>query len=410
MTTETTLEALDFSALVRPGDRVVWGQAGAEPCALTDRLVQQAEAIGPFRAFVGMSLSDRIASAQAAPIAFQSYCASGVNRALAKAGRLDILPCHYSQLAGALDPPGVLLLQLAQGPEGLSFGTAAEYLVPLLKSARVVVAEVNAQCPWTFGETIAPQDIDILVRTDRPLLELTGPPAGAAEQAIARHVAGLVDDGATLQLGIGSLPDAILGGLAGHRDLGIHSGALTEGVVELMQRGVINNSRKRIDAGVTVAGALFGGRRLYEFAHRNPQVQLRSTAYTHSQQTLREVHGLVTLNAAIEVDLTGQINAEVAGGAYVGAVGGAMDFLRGAHSVPGGLPIVALPSTAAGGKLSRIVAQLSGPVSSPRADAGIIVTEHGVADLRGRTLRERMRSMIAIAHPDFREALQSACS
>jgi len=171
-----------------------------------------------------------------------------------------------------------------------------------------------------------------------------------------------------------------------------------------MRAGVITNRRKTRDRGVTVAGVMMGSRRIYEIAHRNPAIAFRSTDYTHDANVLAGIDSFVALNSAIEVDLTGQINAETAGGVYVGAVGGAVDFLRGAHRSRGGLPIVALPSTA--GAASRVVAKLNGPVSTPRCDAGIIVTEYGVADLRGLTLSERVSRMIAIAHPSFREPLQ----
>src|SRR5690606_14393309 len=238
-----------------------------------------------------------------------------------------------------------------------------------------------------------------------PLLEVPGAAAGEVEQAIARHIGGLVEDGSTLQLGLGSLPEAVLDCLRSHRDLGIHSGAIGNKVADLMEAGVITNARKARDTGITVAGVLFGGERIYRYAHLNRNIQLRSTDYTHSLEVLGSLDHLVTINSAIEVDLTGQINAEVAGGVYVGAVGGAMDFQRGAHASRGGLPIIALPATALGGTRSRVVGRLDGPVSTPRADAGLIVTEYGVADLRGCDLRERARRMIDIAHPDFRDAL-----
>lgn len=405
MTEEVSLDALDFSALIRPGDRVVWGQGGAEPRALTERLMEQRESIGRFHAFIGVSQSEAVSVEHARQVRFQSYCGSGRNRLLAREGLLDILPCHYSLLAQSLAPVDVLMLQAAEGPEGFSFSIADEYLVPLVKSARLLIVEVNEQAPWTYGERLAAADIDILVRSSRAPVELPVSPIGDVERAIAGHVGDLVEDGSTLQLGLGSLPEAVLDGLRSHRDLGIHSGAIGDKVAELMACGVITNSRKTIDRGHTVAGVLLGGQGIYRFAHRNPQVQMRSTAYTHSHDVLARIDRLVTINSAIEVDLTGQINAEVAGNAYVGAVGGAMDFQRGAHASRGGLPIIVLPATAVSGTRSRIVARLSGPVSSPRADAGIFVTEYGVADLRGCDLRERARRMTSIAHPDFRDAL-----
>ena len=402
MAYEVAIDALDFTSLMRRGDRVAWGQAGAEPLSLTERLMAQRHAIGEFRAFIGMSLSATVAKEHTDCVRFESYCASGSNRVLAKNELLDIWPCHYSQLAASVGAIDVLMLQVAEGPEGYSYSCAAEYMAQMVKSAGLVIAEVNDQAPWTHGEPLAEEDIDIFVRSSRPLPQLPSPMDGEAERTIAAHVANLIVDGATIQVGLGALPDAILRGLADHRDLGIHSGALSDTVVDLIQQGVINNRHKGVDPGVSVGGVLFGSRKLYDFVHNNPQVHLRSTAYTHSHSVLANQDNLVTLNSAIEVDLTGQINSEMVGGHYVGAVGGAMDFLRGAHFSKGGLPIIILPSTAAGGKVSRIVTDLNGPVSSPRADAGIFVTEYGVADLRGKTLNQRKKLMLSICHPDFR--------
>jgi len=405
------LKALDLGAIVRPGDSVMWGQADAEPVPLTQALMAQRHAIGNFNVFLGVTYSDTLQVEYTDCIRFSAYCGSGGNRALAKAGKLDILPCHYSQL-GELIASGrlkvdVLLLQLAPANERgeYSLSIAHEYLIPALETARVVIAEVNECAPWTHGERpLVEADLDYIVRTARAPLELVHPQAGAVELAIARKVAALIEDGATLQFGLGALPEAILAELADRRDLGIHSGAIGDQVAALMCSGVINNARKSIDRGVTIAGIMFGSKRLHDFAHRNPQLQFRSSAYTHGAGVLAQIERFTALNSAVEVDLSGQINAEVAAGVYVGAVGGAVDFLRAAHCSKGGLPIVALPSTA--GRHSRIVARLGGPVSTPRSDAGIIVTEYGVADLRGAGLAERARKMLAIAHPEERERLE----
>jgi len=408
---ELELNALDLGAIVCPGDSVMWGQADAEPVPLTQALMAQRHAIGNFNVFLGISYSDTLKTEYADCIRFSGYAGTGSNRALAKAGKLDILPCHYSHLRDLIEnrrlKVDVLLLQLAPANERgeYSLSIAHEYLIPALEAARVVIAEVNEQAPWTYGERpLVEADIDVIVRTNRPPLEVVHPQPGAAEQAIARHVAALIEDGATLQFGLGALPEAILAALADRRDLGVHSGAIGDQVAALMQAGVINNSRKSIDRGVSIAGIMFGSRRLHNFAHRNPQIQFRSSSYTHGPGALAQIERFAALNSAVEVDLSGQINAEVAAGVYVGAVGGAVDFLRAAHYSKGGLPIVALPSTA--GKHSRIVAKLGGPVSTPRSDAGLIVTEYGVADLRGATLAERARRLLAIAHPEHRERLE----
>jgi acetyl-CoA hydrolase len=405
------LDALDLGAIVRPGDQLMWGQADAEPLPLTRALMAQRHAIGDFGVFLGISYADTLNAEYADCIRFSGYAGTGANRALAKAGKLDILPCHYSHLreliASGRLKVDVLLLQLApanaRGEYSLSI--AHEYLIPALEAARVVIAEVNERAPWTYGERpVLEADLDYIVRTARPPLEVVHPQPGAAELAIARHVAGLIEDGATLQFGLGALPETILAQLGDRRDLGVHSGAIGDQVAALMQSGVITNARKSIDRGVSVAGIMFGSKRLHDFAHRNPQLQFRSSAYTHGPGVLAKHERFTAINSAVEVDLSGQINAEVAAGVYVGAVGGAVDFLRAAHYSRGGLPIVALPSTA--GRHSRIVARLGGPVSTPRSDAGLIVTEYGVADLRGATLAERARRLLAIAHPEQRERLQ----
>ena len=194
--------------------------------------------------------------------------------------------------------------------------------------------------------------------------------------------------------------------LRGHRDLGVHSGTIGDGVAMLMEAGVVTNAKKEVDAGVTVTGILMGSAKLSRYAHRNPLMQMRGTEYTHGAAIVSRFKRLVAINSAIEVDLTGQINAEIAGGAYVGAVGGAIDFGHAALVAERGVPVIALPSTA--GKISRIVAQVSDVVSTPRSEAGFIVTEYGVADLRGQTLGERVKRMLAIAHPEHREALERA--
>ena len=400
--------------LIRPGDTLWWGQATAEPLTLTRAVVQHRHALtqgGRLGVFVGMGVSDTLAPDQADVIDFFGYAAGGPHRKLADAGVLDILPSHYSHLPGLIGagvlPADVVLLQVSPPDEQgrYSLGLVQEYLPMALQKARVVIGEVNSAIPWTHGSVhLKASDFALLIAAEHAPLDQPRAAIGAVEQAIARHIAGLIEDGATLQLGIGNLPEAVLAALHGHRDLGLHSGAVSDGIALLAEAGVLTNARKSIDVGVGIGGILMGGETLRRWAHRNPQLELRATDYTHDPERLAASHKLAAINAAIEVDLTGQINAEVAAGVYVGAVGGAVDFLRGAARSRGGLPIVALPATAKGA--SRIVARLSGPVSTPRSDAGLIVTEHGVADLRGQPLSRRVRRLIAIAAPEHREALE----
>jgi acetyl-CoA hydrolase len=270
-----------------------------------------------------------------------------------------------------------------------------------------VIAEVNDQVPDVGCDPrLSRGEIDVIVHTSRAPAEYPAAPARPAEAAVAAHIAGLVPDGATIQLGLGSMPSAVARRLRGHRDLGIHSGMITDAVAELIEAGVVTGARKTVDRGLAVTGFLMGTRTLITRAAADRTIQLRDTRYTHDQAVLAAQHALVAINSATEVDLTGQANLETAAGRYVGAVGGAADFLRGAARSPGGLPLIALPSTA--GTASRIVAALSGPVTLARADAGVIVTEHGVADLRGLTLDQRRERMLAIAHPDHIQALAAA--
>ncbi|WP_158969733.1 acetyl-CoA hydrolase/transferase family protein [Chachezhania sediminis] len=404
--------ALDLSGLILPDETICWGQASAEPLTLTRALMAQRHALGGVEAFVGVSWNDTVDPSHADAIRFRSYCGAGRTRSLHGAGKLDILPVHYSDFGRYLTPRiDVLFLQLGPGRRNgtYSFGLACEYLWPLVRSARLVIAEVNDRAPSTPGLVqIDEADIDIVVPSS---VEIPVPPAAEVtdqHRAMARIIADQVPDGATLQVGLGAIPAAILDALEGHRALGIHTGLYVDGFTRLIQAGAVDNSRKGMDAGYSVAGLITGTADTLRMCRDTDLIRLAPTSHTHALDHLARLNAFVSVNSAIEVDLTGQTNAEVAGSSYVGAVGGGPDFARGAAMSPGGLPICALPAarqTRGGGLISSIVPALSGPVSLSRADAGIIVTEFGMADLRGRTLRERVRAMVDIAHPDLREDL-----
>lgn len=410
MAIRCAIEDLRFADFIRENDYIVWGQAGAEPASLTEKLSEESHNLGAINVFLGMSFGSSLERAWGKQTRFTSYCGTGQNRRLFAKGQLDILPEHYSALPASLSKSvDVLLLQLTPSmiPGKYSLGVACEYLLPLIRQARVVIAEVSQYVPLTFSEReIDEEEIHVIVETTRSPLEIKHPAPSPVEIAIAQQINKLVEDGATIQLGLGALPEAILACLSA-RELGIHSGLIGDQVASLMESGVITNARKSIDPGLTVAGILIGTLSLYGFADRNRSISLRSTGYTHALSTLARIDNFVALNSAIEVDLSGQVNAETANGMYVGAVGGAVDFLRGAHHSKGGLPIIALPSTVRTpqGLRSRIVASLSGPVSTSRADAGIIVTENGAADLRHLTVSQRRRALIEIATPEFQEDL-----
>ena len=410
-------EELDLTSVIRPGDGILWGQATAEPLTLTEALVAQRARLGGVSAFLGVNFGGVTLPEHADHIAFSAYCGLGANRALSDAGVLDIYPLPYSQLgaairAGTLKSEVVMVQVSPPNARGeYSLGLSTEYLIPALAQARAVIAEVNAQVPWTHTETLLrEEDIDLLVHSSRvPVPPPYGAP-GETERRIAANAAPFVPDGGVLEFGVGALPIAVLEALGGHRDLGVHSGIVCETVMDLVEKGVITNARKNIDAGVSVGGVLFGSARFHRWAHENPALRLRSSDYTHAGRVLGQIDRFIAINSAVEVDLTGQINAEVVvdnkgRASYVGAIGGALDFIRGANQSEGGCSIIALPASI-GTKVSRIVSRLSGPVATPRSEAGVFVTEWGAADLRGLPISKRVPRMIAIANPAFREQLQ----
>ncbi|WP_337188117.1 acetyl-CoA hydrolase/transferase C-terminal domain-containing protein [Phenylobacterium sp.] len=402
---------IDLSGLIGPGDRVVISQGCAEPQTLCEALVAAAAETGPFETFVGPLFSKTFDGAQ---MQFASYGAMGRAARLARAGRLDIWPLHYSEVSQAFATgrirADVVLLQLARAPDGRLGATLSnDYALAAASSARVVLAEINAQAPWCCGAELDPDlRIDRLIETDRPLVALDSPPLGDAERAIGRHVAGLVPDGATLQLGIGALPDAILEALTGHRDLGVHSGMIADGLVPLLEAGVVTNARKSRDRGVTVTNTAFGTRRLFDFVDRNAEVRLAPAAYTHSFEAVAGQAGIVAINAALEVDLEGNVNCEVSEGRMLGGTGGLLDFTRGARAADRGRAVTVLRATDRTGAVNRIVPRVAA-VTVPKTDVDVVVTEFGVADLRGLGRRGRAEALIAIAPPSAREALAEAC-
>ena len=379
---------VDLSGIIRPGDGIVWGQACAEPQTLAEALITQRTEFSGCEVFLGINYSGTVKPENADHLRLSAYCGTGHNRALADAGVLEILPVPYSQL-GALIRAGriradVVFVQVSRpNARGeYSLGLAVDYLVPALEVCRAIVAEVNDQVPWTYSDKVLHQeDFSLMVETSRPPAFLSSRAPGAVETAIARHAASFVPDGAVLEFGIGALPDAVCSFLDGRKNLSIHSGAVGDGIVELLQKGIAT----RADAAM-----LIGTRKLFDFARENEAIRLRSSEYTHGPQELARLERFVAINSALEIDLTGQVNGEVAGGSYVGAVGGAPDFIRAANQSPGGVSLMLLPS-------ARIVARLSGPVATARSETGVVVTERGAADLRGCSLRERERRLRAIS-------------
>jgi acyl-CoA hydrolase len=294
----------------------------------------------------------------------------------------------------------------------LSLGVAVGVALPAARRAPLVLAQVNPNMPRACGHAFLHRSqIDAWVDVDEPLAEYPPTPIGEVERAIGRHVATLVPDGATVQVGVGAIPQAVLEGLGDHRDLALHS-LLVDAGVGLVERGVVTNARKRVHRGRMDIAEAMGTRWLFDFLHDNPLVNMDSSEWVHDPHVVAGLDRFVAVNSALEVDLTGQVNAESLGQRQVAGIGGQFDFLLGASRSRGGAGIIALPSTGRDGTVSRIVPRLSpgAAVTTPRFVPDWIVTEYGAAALRGRSARERAAALLAVAHPDFREELARAAT
>ena len=341
------------------------------------------------------------------------FLGANVREAVAE-GRADYTPIFLSEIeelfsSGAL-PLDVAFIQVSPPDEHgyVSLGVGIDCTLTAARCARYVIAEVNQQMPRTLGDTFLHiSKLSAIVETSHPLPELQCPPFSPLQRRIAENVASLVPNGATLQIGIGGIPDAVLSCLRDRRDLGIHSEMCSDGVIPLIEAGIITGERKTLHRGKVVAGFVLGTKKLFEFVHENPIFEFHPTSYTNDPFVIAQNEKMVAINSAIQVDLTGQVCADSIGTKPYSGFGGQVDFVRGAARSKGGKPIIALPSTCKDGKVSRIAAVLdpgAGVVTS-RADVHYVVTEHGIAYLHGKTLRQRAEALIAIADPKFRDGL-----
>jgi acyl-CoA hydrolase/GNAT superfamily N-acetyltransferase len=403
-------------ASILPGRRILIASGAAEPVSLVDALVEQGThlsdneivhllTLGP-APYVKPELADRFRHA-----AF--FIGANVREAV-QAGRADFIPVFLSEIPELIQSRrvriDVALIQTSPPDVHgyVSLGVSVDVVRAAVDSADLVLAEINPRMPRTHGDSFLSVDkIDRLVPVDRPLLELEIEEPGDVEAAIGRHVATLIPDGATIQTGIGSIPDAVLGALSGHSDLGVHTEMFSDGVMALAKAGVINGSRKSLLRGKIVTSFVMGSSALYDWVHDNPAVEMRGSAFTNDPQVIARNDRMISVNSALAVDLTGQVAADTLMGKFFSGIGGQVDFVRGAARSAGGRSIIALRSTAKGGSVSRITAALdagSGVVTS-RGDVRYVVTEYGIADLWGRSVRERAMALIEIAHPSFRAEL-----
>lgn len=401
---------------IKSGDRVVVQHACGEPSYLLDAMVANADA------YENVEIVHMVAMGQAAyaqpgmerHFRHNALFVGGSTRAAVSEGRADFTPCFFSDVPAFFEstlPVDVALVTVTPPDENgkCSLGVSVDYTLAAVKHAKTVIAQVNAAMPFTFGPALVDvSDIDCFVLHDAPIIPLAPPKIGPVEEAIGRNVAALVRDGDTLQLGIGAIPDAVLQFLKGKKDLGIHSEMFSDGVVELAEAGVITNAKKTLHPGKYVVTFLMGTQRLYDFVDHNPDVYMAPVDYVNDPFVIAQNDNMVSINSCVQVDLMGQIASESIGLTQISGTGGQVDFIRGAARSRGGRAIIAMPSTVKG-KVSKIVPLLDqgAAVTTSRCDVDYVVTEYGVAHLKGRTLRERARALIEIAHPDFRPELKA---
>ena len=407
----------DFPAEIPDGSRLYIGQATGTPYGLLDRLAEERESWSALE-FVGAFILREPAPLQhlGEPFSWKSMQPTGSMRNGLDHPAFSIIPARYSDFVGLCSPDGplaadVLMCQVSppDSDGNLTLGTSAGEHAALLETAPLVIGQVNPQMPHVFGVGERHiTDFDLLVEVDEPLAELPPAPIDDTSAAIARHVEPYITDGSTLQFGIGAVPDAVMSTLTDRKGLGLHGGMVNDACVDLVESGAVDNMNKGRDPGISVAAEVIGTRKAYDWVDRNPRVRLVHGDHSHGIPGMASVANFVALQSTVEIALDGSCNSEFASGRYISGPGGAPDFAFGASVATGGRSILALPSTAAKGKISKIVRRVAegAPTTLPSYTADVVVTEFGAVELRGRTLEERAELLISIAHPDHRADLE----
>ena len=400
---------------IKSGDRVVIAHACGEPSFLVDAMMANAAAYKGVEIvhMVAMGKGEYCKPEYAENFRHNAFFVGGSTRKAVDEGRGDFTPCFFFEIPERFRtnmPVDVTLVMCTPPDENgkCSLGVSVDYTQEAVKDAKIVIAQINKNMPWTGEHSLIDvTDLDYIVEQDAPIIELQPPKIGDIERAIGENCAKLVKDGDTLQLGIGAIPDAVLMFLGDKKDLGIHSEMFSDGVVNLVEKGVITNAKKTLHPGKFIVTFLMGTRKLYDFVDHNPAVDMYPVDYVNNPFVVAQNDNLVSINSAVQVDLYGQTASETIGPMQISGVGGQVDFVRGAAASKGGRSIIAMPSTVKG-KISKIVPFLDegAPVTTSRNDIDYVVTEYGIAKLKGETNRQRAKNLINIAHPDFREDLK----
>jgi len=414
----TKLRLGEAVGLLRPGMKVLLPPGCGEPRALVAEICRQSERLRDLTLMGGIHLGDYPwAEPDRATLRYATWHMSPRLEDARRRGRVEFIPLRYFDLvtefaAGGRWAPDCVLVHAAP-PDGhgyLSLGVSVSVALPAARAAPLVIAQVNHAMPRARGNGwLHASQVDAWVEVDEPLVEYPPPVVGEVERAIGRHVAALVPDGATVQVGVGGIPQAVLEALGGHRDLALHS-LLVDSGVTLVARGVVTGARKRLHRGRLDLGEAMGTRRTFDFLASSDAVNMESAAFTHDPHLVAAIDRFVAINSALEIDLGGQVTAESLGRRQVAGIGGQFDFVLGASRSAGGAAIIALPSTGRDGAVSRIVPRMAegAAVTTPRYLADWVVTEHGAARLRGVSDSARATALLAVAHPRFQGELERA--
>lgn len=401
--------------LIKNGDRIVTSFGCCEPKGIVRAIVEN------YKDFEDIQVSCMIILGECmwtrpelkGHITFNSFFAAGSNRKAISDGIADYTTCYFYEIPKVLKEfikPRVSIVSVSPPDENgyVSLGTNVDYIESTLDYCEVKIAQVNKYVPKTHGEAIKHvSEFDCFVEIDEPLPEISSVEITDVEKAIGKHCASLINDGDCIQLGIGGIPNAICAELQSKKDLGLHSEMVGDGIIDLIKKGVINNSKKNIHHGKSVLGFAFGTEKLFHFLDHNPAVEMHPIEYVNNPAVIAQNDNMVSVNSCLQVDLQGQVVSDTIGLAQFSGVGGQVDFVRGATMSKGGRSIIAMPSTARSGTVSRIVPVITeySAITTTRNDVNYIVTEYGIAQLKGKTMKERARALIKIAHPNFRDAL-----